>query len=197
MAAIAAPAFEADWIDIAPAAELQDAPPATTPPSPATPPLPPSRSAVEGDARRDRPLAIAEHVADGRDRAAPSSDQGQHAGRTTDGAWRRDRSTMHAELSDGATSSQPARLRTGPARPASPQAFRREPVVGTGDATRSETPASLPSARQLATPDESPAGDSARTAAGDRARAAGRRHRRVSAQRRQPVAGSRQRPARR
>jgi TonB family protein len=60
-------------------------------------------------------------------------------------------------------------LRTATASPSSPQAVRREPVVGTGDATRSETPASLPSARQLATPDESPAGDSARTADGDRA----------------------------
>ena len=169
MAAIAAPAFETDWIDIASAAELQDAPPVTALPSPETTPPPPSRTAVEGDARRDRPLATAERVAEGRDRAAPAADQGEQAGRTTDGAWRRDRSTMHAELTDGATSSQPARLRTGPAKPSSPQAVRREPVVGAGDATRSETPASLPSARQLATPDESPAGDSARTAAGDRA----------------------------
>ena len=169
MEAINAPAFEADWIDVAPAAELQDAPPVTAPLSPESTPLPTSRAAVEADARRDRPLATAQRVADGRDRAAPSADQGERAGRTTDSAWRRDRSTMHAELSDGATSSQPARLRTSGAGPSSPQAVRREPVVGTGDATRSETPASVPSARQLATPDESPAGDSARTAAGDHA----------------------------
>jgi TonB family protein len=169
MAAIAAPAFEADRIDISSAAELQEAPPVTAPPSPETTPPPPGRTAVEADARRDRPVATAVRVAEGRDRAAPSTDQGERAGRTSDGAWRRDRSTMHAELSDGATSSQPARLRTATASPSSPQAVRREPVVGTGDATRSETPASLPSARQLATPDESAAGDSARTADGDRA----------------------------
>ncbi len=170
LAAIAAPAFEADWIDIAPAADLQDAPPVAVPPAQEIPPRPAIRAAAEGDERRQRPLATAERVADGRDRAPPSPDQGEHAGRTTDGAWRRDRSTMHAELSDGATSSQPARLRTSVAGASSPQAVRREPLVGTGDATRTETPASVPSAPQRATPDESPVGDSARTADGERAR---------------------------
>ena len=138
----------------------------TAPPSP-TPP-PPSRTAVESDARRDRPLAIAERVAEERDRAAPSPDQGEHAGRTTDGAWRRDWSTMHAELSDGATSSQPARLRHG----------GRRPIVTAGGAARAggrhwrrdpQRDAGQPAERAaVATPDESPSGDSARTAAGER-----------------------------
>ena len=161
---------EADWIDVSSAAELAEAPAALVPPSVQTPPPPPSRAAFEADARRDLALATAERVADGRDRAAPAPDKGERAGRVTDGAWRRDRSTMHSELSDGATSSQPARLRTTTAQSSSPQAVRREPVVGTGDAPRSETPASRPSAPQIAAPDESPAGDSARTAEGDRAR---------------------------
>ncbi len=168
MTSIAAPAFEAEWIDVTPAPELQSAP---LPASPQVESPPPNRAAVEGDARHERPLATAERVADGRERAAPSEDRGDRAGRTTADAWRRDQSTMHADLSNGATSSQPARLRTATGTPSSPQAVRREPVVGIGDAVRSETPASRSSAPQLATPDESPTGDSARTADGDRAEA--------------------------
>jgi len=168
MTSIPSPAFEADWIDIATAPELQATP---VPPSAQVEPPPRSHAAVEGDARREQPLATAERVADGRERAAPSEDRGDRAGRTTDDSWRRDRSTMHADLTNGATSSQPAHLRTASGNPASPQAVRREPIVGIGDATRSATPARRPSAPQLATPDESPAGDSARTAGGDRAEA--------------------------
>jgi len=169
LAATTAPAFEPEWVDVTSVGELDDVPASPAPAAETPPPPPPSRAALDADARRDRAVATAERVADGRDRAVPAADQGDRAGRTTDGAWRRDRSTMHAELTDGATTSQPARLRTAAAPASSPQAVRREPVVGAGDAPRSDTPASPRSAPQRATPDESPVADSALTAEGDRA----------------------------
>ncbi len=154
-------AVEPDWIDVVSPDDLRDVVSASAPP------LRPA--ALEADERRDRARAIAPRIADGRERRAPAPDRGVRAGRVDENlSWRRDRSTLHAQLTDGASTSQPARLDTG-LPSASPQAVRREPVVGPGDAVRSETPASVPSAPQRAAPDESPAADSARSASGERA----------------------------
>src|SRR5215831_12721280 len=73
--------------------------------------------------------------ADGRDRLAPAPDSGLAGGAPPDHAFRRDRSVLHARLSDGAAEAQPARLRISRRR-ASPQAIRREPTVGAGDSVR-------------------------------------------------------------
>jgi TonB family protein len=67
-----------------------------------------------------------------------ASDRGTGLGRPVDEtAWRRDTSTAHERLSDGADSYQPPRERTSrEARPSSPQAVRREPAPGEGDSAR-------------------------------------------------------------
>ena len=99
--------------------------------------------AREGD--RDNPIAVtvAPSEADGRVRRAPAPDEGARGGQPPDHAYRRDRSTLRARLTDGAAEAQPARLRTS-RRPASPQAIRREPVVGIGDAARTRAPSRAP-----------------------------------------------------
>ena len=164
---MASPPPQPEWIDVV---SLDD--PAVRPP-PAGPvplaPQPPAASRVlpetVADQARLPALALAPRIAEGRWREAAAPDAGERAGRTGDAAWRRDRSTLQASLTDGASRSQPARTDTG-ARTASPQATRSEPVVGTGDAVRNLIPASLPSALQLPAREESPAGEVARAAPG-------------------------------
>ena len=142
-----------DLVDVPPPAEIA---PVSRPvaESPAVSPPPVSPLAREADRDRRPAFPAAPRLAEGRDRRAPSADEGLRAGRTTDDAWRRDRSTLHARLTDGAGVSQPSRLDIA-ARSASPQAVRREPQVGPGDAPRTQVPASAPSAPEYAPPDES------------------------------------------
>jgi TonB family protein len=110
-------------------------------------------------------VTVAPRIADGRSPEAAAADAGVRAGRSRDGAWRRDRSTLHASLSNGALQSQMPRSATG-ADTASPEATRREPTTGAGDAIRTMTPASLPSAPQPAPGQEAPDGDVARATPG-------------------------------
>ncbi|HEY6476900.1 MAG TPA: TonB family protein, partial [Polyangia bacterium] len=81
--------------------------------------------------------------ADGRERLAPAPDSGLAGGAPPDHAFRLDRSTLHARLSDGALEAQPSRLRISRRR-ASPQAIRREPTVGAGDSIRKVAPTRAP-----------------------------------------------------
>jgi protein TonB len=112
-------------------------------PDEAIPPAVRPWDAREGE--RDNPIAvtIAPSDNDGLVPEAPAPDQGTGAGAPPDHAYRRDRTTLRARLTDGAAESQPARLRTT-RRPASPQAIRREPTVGIGDAVRTHAPARTP-----------------------------------------------------
>jgi protein TonB len=160
----APPPQQPEWIDVV---ALDDpANPSSAPPPPA--PVAPARrdlSETVAD-QAHRPLTTsAPRVAEGRSPEAAAADAGLRAGRTTDAAWRRDRSTLHASLSDGAARSQTPRSDTG-ARPASPEATRSEPTVGAGDAIRSLTPSSPPSASQPSPEQEEPEGDLARAAPG-------------------------------
>ncbi len=94
---------------------------------------------------RDNPAARtrAPAVGDSRDRDAPAPDSGLTGGAPPDRAFRLDRSTLRARLTDGAAEAQPARLRVSRRR-ASPQAIRREPTVGIGDSVRSAVPSRAP-----------------------------------------------------
>lgn len=64
-----------------------------------------------------------------------AADRGAGAGRPLPPGHRRDDSTLRARLTDGADVYKPARLRTA-VTAASPQAERRDPIVGVGDAPR-------------------------------------------------------------
>src|SRR6266700_7337522 len=101
-----APPSPADSIDVV---SLDD--PAVRQPPPATAPEIPSpgHDAPEADQARWAALAVAPRVADGRTPAPPAPDSGQRAGRVSDGVWRRDRSTLHEQLTDGANAYQIAR----------------------------------------------------------------------------------------
>jgi len=67
----------------------------------------------------------------------PATDSGNGAGRSpSEVAWRRDRSTLRDRLANGAERYQPAHSLTARAA-VSPQADRREPRTGLGDAPRS------------------------------------------------------------
>jgi len=94
---------------------------------------------------KDNPVAVtvAPVDADGRSRLAPAPDQGRSGGAPADHAYRRDRTVLRSRLSDGAAEAQPARTRTS-GRQASPQAQRREPVVGVGDSVRTAVPKQPP-----------------------------------------------------
>ncbi len=158
-----APPSPADSIDVV---SLDD--PAVRQPPPATAPEIPSpgHDAPEADQARWAALAVAPRVADGRTPAPPAPDSGQRAGRVSDGVWRRDRSTLHEQLTDGANAYQIARTRSDD-HAASPQAIRREPVVGLGDASRTTTPSTPPSAPRPDPAQESSSGDVGRAASGD------------------------------
>lgn len=72
---------------------------------------------------------------------APAPDSGDGTGRAPVVAWRRDLSTLKVRLTDGATAYQPSHERTPRVdAPSSPQAIRREAVVGIGDSARLVTP---------------------------------------------------------
>jgi TonB family protein len=103
----------------------------------------PAWEARQGD--RDNLVAqtVAPSDSDGRRPAAPAPDRGDSGGRPPDHAYRRDESTLRSRLTDGSAESQPARTRIS-GRSASPQAIRREPVVGVGDSVHSKTPRRAP-----------------------------------------------------
>ena len=137
---------------------------------------PPARAWDAPEADRDSlvPLTAGPSDSDGRRRLTPAPDQGENGGRRPDHAYRRDDSTLRSRLTDGATQAQIARTRTS-GRPASPQAIRREPVVGIGDSVRTVTPHRAPSPSvtsmvALGGPQSGgPAGESAETAAASEA----------------------------
>jgi TonB family protein len=109
----------------------------------APPPLARPWDAPSGE--RDNPIARtrAPEDADGRDHLAPAPDSGPSGGAPPAHAFRLDRSTLRSRLTDGAAEAQPARLRVSRRR-ASPQAIRREPIVGIGDSVHSATPTRAP-----------------------------------------------------
>jgi TonB family protein len=82
------------------------------------------------------------------DRRAPAPDRGAADGRVVDDpAWRRDASTLHERLTDGADVNQPAHTRTS-RQATSAQAVRREPETGIGDSPRNQRAArAIPVAR--------------------------------------------------
>jgi protein TonB len=114
-------------------------------------PAPSERPLDAPPGERDNPVPAtrAPARADGRDHLAPAPDSGLEGGAPPEHAFRLDRSTLHARLSDGAAEAQPARLRISRRR-ASPQAIRREPVVGPGDSVRSVEPTRAPSSPAVA-----------------------------------------------
>jgi protein TonB len=128
--AVADPLAAAIPVDVAPPVRAWDAP--------------------EGDRDNLAPLTTAPSDSDGRRRQAPAPDMGDDGGHAPDHAFRRDNSTLRSRLTDGAAEAQLARTRTA-GRPASPQAIRREPVVGIGDAVRTATPRRAPSPSSKAT----------------------------------------------
>jgi TonB family protein len=94
---------------------------------------------------RDNPVAQTRAPArgDGLDRRAPAPDRGAKGGAPLQHAYRRDSSVLHSRLTDGATETQPSRMRVAHHR-ASPQAMRREPRVGIGDSAHSAAPKRAP-----------------------------------------------------
>jgi TonB family protein len=95
--------------------------------------------AHQGERDNPVPRTTAPADADGRDRRAPAPDRGLTGGARPSPAFRLDRSTLRARLTDGASESQPSRLRNSTRR-ASPQAIRQEPRVGIGDSVRTADP---------------------------------------------------------
>jgi periplasmic protein TonB len=161
-------ALDPSWsvLELTPVAlpvELADREPTSeTPPPPDETPRARPFDAREGE--RDNPIArtTAPADADGRDRRAPAPDRGLAGGAPPAAAYRRDRSTLRARLTDGAAEAQPARLRISRRR-ASPQAMREEPQVGIGDSVRTAIPSRAPApapapAAVAATPGGEPAG---------------------------------------
>jgi len=125
--------------------ELGD-PPIAPAATPQAPPAPRPWDAPAGE--RDNPVTItvAPRVGEASRAEPPATDSGDAGGRPPEHAYRRDRSVLHARLDDGAAENQAARTRTS-RRPASPQAVRREPIVGIGDSVRTLTPARASSSR--------------------------------------------------
>ncbi|HEY0714644.1 MAG TPA: hypothetical protein VGF45_18320, partial [Polyangia bacterium] len=113
--------------------DLEKAPPLEPPPRPVMP---------LGDLTTSdtRPRVGVDH--DAVEKRAAASDTGTGPGRPHEVAWRRDASTMHARISDGARAYRPAREKLSN-RASSPQALRQEPLVGTGDSSATKTARTL------------------------------------------------------
>ncbi len=93
---------------------------------------------IPDDQARAGHVSAAPPVVGGPDRRVPSPDRGAGQGRAVeDPAWRRDDSTLHERLSDGAERYQPAHTRTA-SRATSPQAVRRETRTGLGDSVKTQ-----------------------------------------------------------
>ena len=105
----------------------------------APPPEPPRSPLPAGDLTTADPRPRQGPLSPGDDLRPPAPDDGAGAGRPAEVAWRRDASTLHARLTDGAQVYRPARERN--AREASSrQALRQEPRVGIGDSSRTTKP---------------------------------------------------------
>ena len=102
---------------------------------------PPTRAwdAHEGDRDSLVPASVAPSDSDGRAAGRARARPRRRGGHPPDHAYRRDESTLRYRLTDGANEWQQARTHTS-GRSSSPQAIRREPVVGIGDSVRSQTP---------------------------------------------------------
>lgn len=114
----------------------------TPPPEMASlpPPLPVAVALAVADQTRVVETPTSPGIGSTPEQAVPAPDQGSGTGRRQTGAaFRRDRSTLHTRISDGAEVYQRSRERTG-AVASSPQPIREEPVVGTGDSSRSRQP---------------------------------------------------------
>jgi protein TonB len=103
----------------------------------------PAWEARQGDRDNLVPQTVAPSDSDGRRAVAPAPDRGESGGRPPDHAFRRDDSTLRSRLTDGSAEAQPGRTRIS-GRSASPQAIRREPVVGIGDSVHSKAPRRAP-----------------------------------------------------
>jgi TonB family protein len=109
-------------------------------PAAADPPPPRPWDARAGENDSPIPMTVAPRSGDAPADVRPAPDSGDGDGRPPEHAYRRDRSVLRARLDDGAAENQAARTRTS-RRPSSPQAIRREPLVGIGDSVRTLTPA--------------------------------------------------------
>ncbi|HEX2660116.1 MAG TPA: energy transducer TonB [Polyangia bacterium] len=100
------------------------------------------------------------------DRQPPAPDTGKGPGASlADAAWRADSSTLHERLTDGAERYQPAHTRTA-RRASSPQAVRRQPVVGIEDAARATRVAFAPRPAAVNVADPTDVGRGGETVAG-------------------------------
>jgi protein TonB len=122
---------EQTFVDLTPA-DLVD--PTLVQPAPA-----PASALPEADTARPAAAAAAISAGLPRPTAALAPDRGAGEGRLLSPAWRRDVSTTRARLTDGATIYQPSHERTS-AGASSPQAARRERVIGRGDSARTREP---------------------------------------------------------
>jgi TonB family protein len=138
---IGVPPEAAALIDLAALDEVVPPPAPAASPTPAPPPpaKEEDRGAVPADEARRAPVSALPPKAGWRGPPErPAADRGDGAGRhLEDLPWRRDSSTLHERLTDGAERYQPAHTRTSvQATPRSPESVRREPVVGPGDSPR-------------------------------------------------------------
>ncbi|HEY8926735.1 MAG TPA: TonB family protein [Polyangia bacterium] len=150
---IGVPPEAAALIDLA-ALDDEALPPAASPmPPPTLPAKEDERGAFPADEARRAPISALPPKAGWRaPQERPAADRGDGAGRRLeDLAWRRDSSTLHERLTDGAERYQPAHTRTSMRPdPTSPESLRREPVVGPGDSPRTRL------ARGVASPSAPP-----------------------------------------
>lgn len=162
------PAALVDLAALEDAAVLAAVAAVATPSAPDLSPLPliraDDRRAFPADEPRRDLVSVRAPRAGARDtHVPPAPDTGEGAGRRPDDlAWRRDSSTLHERLTDGAERYQPAHTRTtwAAAPLSSPEALRREPLVGEGDSARSKLArgsAVAPSPERPAIDDPSPA----------------------------------------
>jgi TonB family protein len=123
---------------------------AIPPPEDSTPDL---HDAREADRDRDVAETVAPRVAADPRATRPAPDHGIDGGQRLARAWRRDTGSLQQRVTDGASAFQPAHQRTS-RQATSPQAVRREPTVGIGDAVATQVPARLPALAQHASPEE-------------------------------------------
>jgi TonB family protein len=125
--------------------------------------------ALPGERDHSVAVTIAPAEADGRVRVAPAPDQGDAGAERPVRAFRRDRSELHSRLSDSADEAQPARTKTS-RRASSPQAIRREVLVGLGDSPRTVAPKRAPDPARAGPIEAAPGRDPQGTAPRDVAR---------------------------
>lgn len=98
----------------------------------------PSQDEATGNFGSARPSGVGIAVGS----PAPAQDRGTNTGKPTPLAFRFDRSTLHARLTNGATVYQPEHERTSRLA-SSTQAERREPTTGIGDLARTQHQATV------------------------------------------------------